>query len=206
LTLATAPIRSVRAVTGAWDPKRRTEGAMAAFVTLTDGAVAQLTYSGYDHFDTDELHYWVGESGDEKPGDEHGKARAGLRAVIDEPERERQLRAGFGYAGRGAMRPAGGGHEGHFGFLLASCERADLRPAPDGVTIYADDGVRTIDVPKARIYPNRGPVIDELYEAVVNGVAPIHDGRWGTRSMTAVLALVESARTGNEIFLEEVAV
>jgi len=206
LTLATAPLRSVRAVTGVWDPKRRTEGALAAFVTFADGAVAQLTYSGYDHFDSDELHYWVGESGDEKRGDEHGKARAALGSVIDRPEEERQLRAGFGYAGRGAMRAAGTMHEGHFGFLLASCERADLRPAPDGVTIYSDEGVRTIDLPTARSYPNRGAVIDELYEAAVNGVPPVHDGRWGTRSMTAVLALVESARTGNEIFLEEVAV
>jgi phthalate 4,5-cis-dihydrodiol dehydrogenase len=205
LTLATAPVRSVRAVTGVWDPKRRTEGAMAAFVTFADGAVAQLTYSGYDHFDSDELHYWIGESGEEKSGDQHGKARAALQPVIDEPERERALRAGFGYAGRGTLQAAGTMHEGHFGFLLASCEGADLRPAADGVTIYADDGVRTIPVPPARSYPNRGAVIDELYEAVFNGVPPIHDGRWGTRSMSAVLALVESARTGKEVFLEEVA-
>jgi len=203
-TLATAPLRSVRAVTGVWDPVRRTEGALAAFLTFTDGAVAQLTYSGYDHFDSDELHYWIGESGEEKPADRHGAARAALRPVLDDPARERQLRANMGYGGRGTMRSQGKGHESHFGFLLASCERADLRPAPDGVTIYADDGVRTIETPAARIYPNKDPVIDELYDAVANGVPPVHDGTWGTASMTAALALVESARTGDEVLLEPV--
>jgi phthalate 4,5-cis-dihydrodiol dehydrogenase len=198
-TLVSAPVRSVRAVTGVWDPARRTEGACAAFMTFTDGVVAQLTYSGYDHFDSDELHYWIGESGEEKRPEEHGKARRALLAV--EPGREHELRIASGYGARGAMAAKGQGHELHFGFLLASCERADLRPAPDGVTVYADDGVHTLACPPARVYPNKDPVIDELYAAVVNGVAPIHDGAWGSASMTTVLALVESARTGREIEL-----
>ena len=203
-TLATAPLRSVRAVTGVWDPQRKTEGALAAFLTFADGAVAQLTYSGYDHFDSDELHYWIGESGEEKPHDGHAAARRALRPVLADPERERQLRADSGYGRRGTARGTARMHELHFGFLLASCERADLRPAPDGVTIYSDDGVRTLDCPPARIYPNKDPVIDELYDAVRNGVPPVHDGSWGTTTMTAALALVASAREGREIVLEPV--
>jgi phthalate 4,5-cis-dihydrodiol dehydrogenase len=199
-TLVAAPLQSVRAVTGVWDPARRTEGACAAFLTYADGTVAQLTYSGYDRFDSDELHYWIGESGEEKPHDAHGNARRALNAVA--PERERELRVASGYGGSGSMRSKGTMHELHFGFLLASCERADLRPAPDGVTVYADDGVHTLAGPTARVYPNKDPVIDELYAAVVNGVAPIHDGAWGTASMAAVLALVESARTGRAIVLD----
>lgn len=199
-TLATAPLRSVRAVTGVWDPQRRTEGAMSAFLTIADGAVAQLTYSGYDHFDSDELHYWIGESGEEKAHDRHGSARRALAGI--DPERERALRAGSGFGGRGLFRPEGTMHELHFGFLLASCENADLRPAPDGVTIYADDGVRTLECPRARVYPNKDPVIDELYDAVVNGVPAVHDGNWGTATMTAALALIESAATGREIQLD----
>jgi phthalate 4,5-cis-dihydrodiol dehydrogenase len=200
-TLATAPLQSVRAVTGAWDPQRRTEGALAAFLTFTDGAVAQLTYSGYDHFDSDELHYWIDESGEEKAHDRHGATRRALSGVTD-PEEERKLRTAGGYAGSGAQRARGKMHESHFGFLLASCERADLRPAPDGVTIYADDGVREIACPPVRVYPNKDPVIDELYAAVVDGVPPVHDGRWGTATMTAALALVESARTGREVAVQ----
>jgi phthalate 4,5-cis-dihydrodiol dehydrogenase len=203
-TLATAPLRSVRAVTGVWDPQRRTEGALAAFLTFADGAVAQLTYSGYDHFDSDELHYWIGESGEEKPPDRHGYARRALQAVMTEPDRERQLRVQSGYGASGAARSAAGAgmHESHFGFLLASCDRADLRPAPDGVTIYGDDGVQTLACPPARIYPNKDAVIDELYDAVVNGVPATHDGVWGTTTMIAALALVESARDGREVELD----
>lgn len=199
-TLACAPLRSVRAVAGVWDPQRRTEGALSAFLTFADGAVAQLTYSGYDHFDSDELHYWIGEGGEEKAHDNHGAARRALAGI--DPERERALRAGSGFGGRGVVRAEGRMHELHFGFLLASCERADLRPAPDGVTIYADDGVRTLECPRARVYPNKDPVIDELYDAVVKGVPPVHDGAWGTTTMIAALALVESAATGREILLD----
>ena len=32
----------------------------------TDGAFASLTYSGYGHFDSDELQGWIGEMGDRR--------------------------------------------------------------------------------------------------------------------------------------------
>jgi phthalate 4,5-cis-dihydrodiol dehydrogenase len=199
-TLATAPVRSVRAVTGIWDPKRRTEGALAAFLTFTDGAVAQLTYSGYDHFDSNELHFWVSEGGEEVAPDRHGTARRALSAAVD-GDAERRMRTASGFAGGGAVRPKGPMHEQHFGFLLASCERADLRPARDGVLIYGDDGVREVGVPRGRVYPNKDSVIDELYSAVVDGVPATHDGAWGTATTAVALALVESARDGREIVL-----
>jgi phthalate 4,5-cis-dihydrodiol dehydrogenase len=133
-TLTPAPLRSVRAVSGIWDAKRPTEGALAALLTYADGTVAQLTYSGYDHFDTDELTDWVGESGEEKSRDGHGAARRALRSVTG-PIAEKQLRINSGYGISGAVRSASRMHEPHFGFLLASCEGADLRPASDGVRI-----------------------------------------------------------------------
>lgn len=201
-TLATAPVQSVRAVTGVWDPARKTEGALAAFITFTDGAVAQLTYSGYDHFDSDELHFWVGEGGEEKAQDRHGAVRRALRAAAT-PEDERRMRTASGYAGVGTARGANATHEQHFGFLLASCERADLRPARDGVLIYGDEGVRELPVPRGRVYPNKDAVIDELYAAAIEGVPPVHDARWGTTTIAIALALVASARDGREVTLEE---
>jgi phthalate 4,5-cis-dihydrodiol dehydrogenase len=197
-TLATAPLQSVRAVTGIWDRSRPTEAALAGFVTFADGAVAQLTYSGYDHFDTDEFHYWISERGEEKPPNRHGETRRALREVTD-PEAERKLRVERGYGASGAVRASAKMHESHFGLLLASCERADLRPAPDGVTIYADDGVREIACPPVRVYPNKDPVIDELYAAAIDGVPPTHNAVWATRTIAAVHALLESSRTGREV-------
>lgn len=42
---------SVRAMTGAWDRERGTEGAYAALIRFENGAFANMTYSGYAHFD-----------------------------------------------------------------------------------------------------------------------------------------------------------
>lgn len=202
--LAPAPLESVRAVTGVWDPARRTEGALAAFLTFSDGAVAQLTYSGYDHFDSDEFHWWIGESGNEKPHDGHGAAHR-AHATLSDTEHERRMRVSMGYGARGAEFAGGAMHEPHFGFLLASCEGADLRPSTDGVMIYGADGVRELRTEPARVYPNKDGVIDEFYEAVVNGAPVVHDGRWGTATIAATLALVASARDGCEVRLDSAA-
>ncbi len=59
-------VTSVRAVTGAWDRSRPTEGAYAALLTFADGAFASLTYNGYGHFDSDEFEGWIGEMGQQK--------------------------------------------------------------------------------------------------------------------------------------------
>jgi phthalate 4,5-cis-dihydrodiol dehydrogenase len=191
-----SPIRSVRAVAGRWDPSRPTEGAMAALVEFEDGVAASLVYSGYDHFDSDEFHFWIGEMGEEKKS-EHGRARRALKDVSDEAA----LREASGYAGRGTRSSAGRMHNPHFGLLIASCEGADLRPSADGVLIYEEKGIREIDIPAARAYPNKDAAVDEFANAILRGVAPLHDGAWGASTMAAVAGLVESSRERREIVL-----
>ena len=196
------PLRSVRAVAGAWDARRPTEGAMTALLEFEDGVAASLTYSGYDHFDSDELHWWIGESGAAKQRDRYASARRALRAAPD-AEAESRMKAASGFAGRGATRLAGGvAHQPHFGFLLVSCERGDLRPSRDGVLVYGDDGVREIPLAPGRAYPNHDAVLDELYDAVAHGIAPLHGGEWGTETVATALALLTSSRERREIALE----
>ena len=192
------PLRSVRAVSGAWDPARPTEGAMTALLEFSSGVAASLTYSGYDRFDSDELAFWIAESGARKQP-AHGAARRalGMRSAADEA----RMKAESGFAGRGVQRPAERGHQPHFGMLLASCERGDLRPSADGVLVYADGAVREIPLAAGRAFPNKDGVIDELYDAAVRGIAPLHDGRWGTATVEAALALIRSARERREIAL-----
>ncbi len=103
------------------------------------------------------------------------------------------------------MRPAEGRpvHQPHFGFLLASCERADLRPSAGGVLVYDRDGVREIALPAGRAYPNKDTAVDELYDAAARGIAPLHDGAWGMQTIAATLALARSSRERREIVLEE---
>jgi len=191
-------LRAVRAVTGIFDPARKTEGSLAAFLEFTDGAVAQLTYNGYDHFDTDELHFWIGEGGEVKQPN-YGATRRALAGA--DSDREVALRSQSGYAGKGIGRGIAATHFPHFGFFLASCERADLRPSADGILVYGDDGVREIAGRKPRVYPDKDNVIDEFYAAVVDGVPPRHDARWGRATMAAAIALLQSAREGREISL-----
>jgi phthalate 4,5-cis-dihydrodiol dehydrogenase len=195
------PIRSVRAVTGVWDGARPTEGAMTALLEFEDGVAASLTYSGYDHFDTDELHWWTGEFGNAKPRDGHGAARRALRGVRD-PDAESKLKAASGFAGRGVTTLASGAaHQPHFGLLLVSCERGDMRPSRDGLLVYGDGGLRELPLAPGRAYPNKARVLDELYDAVARGIAPLHDGAWGTETLATALALMTSARERREVLL-----
>ncbi len=194
------PLHSVRAVAGVWDATRRTEGAMTALLEFADGVGVSLTYSGYDHFDTDEFHDWVGESGAEKSPDGHGATRRKLRAFAT-PEDEVRARTASGFAGSGTARGAGANHHPHFGLLVVSCDGGDMRPTPDGVMLYTDEGTREIIAPRARAYPNKDAVIDEFYDAIVNGIPPVHDGAWGTATMEAALALLQSSRERREIIL-----
>jgi phthalate 4,5-cis-dihydrodiol dehydrogenase len=193
------PLESVYAVTGVWDRARPTEGAMTAIATFADGVAASLTYSGYDHFDTDEFHDWVGESGAPRKA-AHGSARRALQAFAS-PAEEARGRTASGFGGSGVARAGGPMHHPHFGLLIVSCEGADLRPSPGGVLIYDEDGVREIRAPDARAYPNKDGVIDELYDAVALGTPPLHDGRWGTDTLAASLAILQSAKERRPIAL-----
>src|SRR5690606_30731413 len=87
----------------------------------------------------------------------------------------------------------------HFGFLVASCERADLRPTPEGVIVY-DDAQRRIEPLEPPTIP-RIEVIDELVAAVVDDVAPLHDGAWARATLEACLAILTSAGEGRDVAL-----
>jgi phthalate 4,5-cis-dihydrodiol dehydrogenase len=200
-TIHGGAVRSVHAVTGVWDAKRPTEGALTALLEFADGVPASLTYSGYDRFDSDEFYDWVGENGDPKRPN-HGSARRAIEGLASQAD-EIRLRAARGFAGTGASTAAGPMYQPHFGFLIASCEDADLRPSPAGILIYDRSGVREERAPAPRAFPNKDGVIDEFYDAIVNGTPPLHDGAWGTETMAIALAMLQSARERRPILLEE---
>jgi phthalate 4,5-cis-dihydrodiol dehydrogenase len=191
-TIDGGPLRSAYAHAGVWDRARPTEGAMTALLEFADGVAASLTYSGYDHFDTDEFHAWIDEGG-APASPAHGRQRRANRAYAS-PADEARGRTARGFVGQGIARSSGPMHHPHFGLLIVSCEGADLRPSPDGVLVYDDDGVHELTAPPARAYPNKDGVIDEFYDAIVSGEPPLHDGRWGTDTMAAAIALLQSAR------------
>ena len=191
-------VRSLRACTGAWDPSRATEGAYMALLEFEDGVFASLTYSGYAHFDSDELVGWIGELGQQRDGSDYGAARASLRSVSSSVA-EAELKAKRAYGVVPSVERKFAGHN-HFGSVIASCDRADLRPLPAGVMIYEDARAWLEPLPLPAV--PRTEVIDELYEAVVHGIAPLHDGKWAMATMEVCLAILESAKGGREVRLE----
>jgi phthalate 4,5-cis-dihydrodiol dehydrogenase len=196
-------VKSVRALTGAWDAQRRTEGAYNALLTFENGASASLVYSGYAHFDSDELVDWIAESGLPKDPQAYGAARRNLRGIDEQAELDLKAQVNYGgprYAGFDPHKavPADRWHQ-NFGLLVASCERADLRPTSKGVMIYDDEERRLDGVPVPAV--PRAEVIDELHGAIVDGRPPVHDGRWGLATMEVCLAILASAREGREIAL-----
>ena len=201
-------VRIVRALTGAWDSDRPTEGAFAALLTFEDGAFASLVYSGYAHFDSDELYGGVSELGAPKDASQYGSARRNLRRAANAAQ-ETALKHARNYGGAAypkqtaAPSPAGDTdgarwHE-HFGLILVSCDRADLRPLPTGVMVYGDSEARLDPLPRPDV--PRAEVVDELYDAVVHGSAPLHSGEWAMASLEVCLAILQSAREQREITL-----
>jgi phthalate 4,5-cis-dihydrodiol dehydrogenase len=109
------------------------------------------------------------------------------------------LKSEKNYGGGAFAAPAKPEAHPHFGLLVASCEGADLRPTPEGVWIYADKEKRLERIAPPAV-PRAG-VIDELWAALVEGKAPLHDGAWGMATVEVCLALLRSAREDREISL-----
>ena len=199
--LAGAKATSVRAFTGNWDAARNTEGAYSAQIRFEDGSFASLTYSGYAHFDTDEFMGWRGELGQGRDAEaSYGRARLNLQKAITPADEIAMKNArAYGTAGSDAFRITGELSHNHFGFVVASCERADLRPLPQGVMVYGDKSRHLDEIPPPKI--PRSEVVDELYDAAMSGTPPLHSGEWGLATLEICLAMLEAAKTGREVEL-----
>jgi phthalate 4,5-cis-dihydrodiol dehydrogenase len=190
--VAGAPVTGVRAVTGSWDVARPTEGAYAALLIFTNGVFASLVYSGYGHFDSDEFEDWIGEMGQTKTP-YPGQARPRFKMQEDEAA----YKSARNYGGADFRPPGEAAAHQHFGTLLVSCDRADLRPVQNGVMIYQDGSSRLDAIPSPGV--PRAEVIDELCQAVVHGKAPLHDAAWGLATVEVLLAMLQSARDGRDV-------
>jgi phthalate 4,5-cis-dihydrodiol dehydrogenase len=154
-----------------------------------------LTYNGYGHFDSDEFQGWIGEMGQQKT------PYAGTsRPRFSSAQEETAFKNARNYGGRD-YRPSVAqttAHQ-HFGTLLVSCERADLRALPNGVMIYQCGVARLEELPPPSV--PRTEVIDELYRAVLHGEAPLHNGAWAMATLEALLGILRSAEAGHDVAL-----
>ena len=190
--LAGGEVRSLRAFAGKWDQARPTEGAYSCLLRFDNSVFATLVYSGYAHFDSDEFMGWIGEMGQKKDPAAYSVAR---RTLVGD---EMALKAARNYGGSEFKETQPSAHQ-HFGLIIASCEKADLRALPTGVMIYGDSEQRLEPLPTPKV--PRQEVIDELYGAVAEGRGPLHSGEWAMATLEVCLALLRSARQSKEILL-----
>lgn len=194
-------VRSVRAMTGVWDPRRPTEGSYAAFLDFESGAAATLLYSGYDHFMSTEFRSFVDPSQRPDPPQGHGQARRRLREQTATQE-EAALVAASGYGANRYGDVGGDLWQQELGNMIVSCERGDIRLVADGLVIYDDDGRRTVPIDARRGVRGRRDVIDEMVAAAVRGTRPAHDGRWAKATLAVCLAILQSSRERREVMVE----
>ena len=196
-TIGGGRLVSVRAQATGLDPARPTEGSAIALLQFEGGAAASLVYSGYDFFDGDELHFWIGERGAEKPPDQHGAARRALMGRAAEETRLRVER--FAYGTEARPPPT---HQPHFGLMIVTCANGEMRASTDGLFIYDADGKREVALPQSTSMPGRSEVLDDMIAAIRTGQKPLHDGRWGKANVEVTLAILQSAREQREIMLK----
>ena len=186
---------------GQWDASRPTEGACAALLWFDDGVFASIGYSGYGHFDSDEWCGWIGEMGAVKSPDPYGQARRKLARVASAAE-EARLKAAATYGGPDYSAPPQGAAPSahhHFGPLIVSCERGDVRPLPDAVWVYGDAERQRHALPAPAV--PRFEDIDERVAAVQHGQRALHDGPWARATLAVCLGLLQSAREQRDVTL-----
>ncbi len=200
-------VRSVRAGTGSWMSDFRPGiGYYVAFLELEHGTPATLLYNGYGYFNTQELLPWTGTP----PGLAGTTAlRKALRtgqpvndAAAKEATRfgERQELRYHGATNTTERPRAPRGYQPDCGIVIASCTNGDIRQAPEGgLWVHDDNGVSPVTVTST--LDQRESESFEFYDAVVNGVEPVHNGRWGLATIEVTDALLRSAATRKEIML-----
>ena len=189
--LAGGLTQSVFAACGNRDATRSTEGAYSALLHFENESFAALTYSGYAHYDSDELMQGISELGFTKAQNDYGKARRNLssRGTRTEIELKHERNLGFVSTEQLASRVPEN-HE-HFGLIIISCDKGDLRLYPHGIEVFGDSKRSFESLPPPSI--PRQEVMDELYDTIVNETPVIHSAKWGRASLEVAIGILDSA-------------
>ena len=194
--LAGGIVRSVRASTTVLDPSRPTEASCAALLQFDNGAAASLVYSGYDHFDSDEWHFGIGERGAPKQIAHGARPPVAGQGAGRSAGAHRDLRLWRGQRRSAAASAAFRRHHRH----LRRRRHARLgRRRHRSMTATA---CATSPIPRGGSMPGRREVLDDMRMAIRSGDPPVHDGRWGKANVEVALAILQSAREGREVALE----
>ena len=128
------------------------------------------------------------------------EARISPRALTGRTAEETRLRIErFAYGAEAGPPPT---HQPHFGVMIVTCARGEMRASADGLFIYDAGGKRKVALPKSASMPGRSEVLDDMVAAIRSGQKPLHDGRWGKANVEVTLAILQSARERREVMLK----
>lgn len=183
-------VRSVRAVTGRWNPTFATEGNYTAFLQFEDQTPAILVFNGYGYFDMTELTWDIGEGG-RKVSNRYGKKERIEGAVDPATRYSMPLRAA-------TRKKQGARQQPIYGLTVVSCAEGDIRQSPDGLYLYTGAGREEVICPP---FLDRGMELLKLRDAALKNQRAFTDGRWGKATLEVVQAILQSSKEGREIFL-----
>lgn len=191
-------------MTGVWDERRPVVGCHTAYLEFEDGTAATAVYSGYDHFQSRELTFGVDDARPVVEPSAYARARLTLRQ-LESGDEEAALKRAQRYGGTSRAGRASGAAPRRSaawvlgGPLLVTFDKGDVRLTPSGLRVYGDED--TWEIPVNTETDGRHGIVDQMYEAMVNGRRPSADGPWAKATLEVLLAVLESARQRREIFL-----
>lgn len=191
--LAQGRVVDVSSYLGRWDAARRTEGAYSALIKFDNGVAANVTYSGYAHYNSDEVMGWVNELGEKQPERRLFPTRLRLDEVLNkgsEAAYKNEMSYGRGWSAHGLPKMARN-HQ-HFGHLVISCEGADIVPKAEKIEVFANGEYHceNFSMPD---FP-RQEVMDELFDAISGTRPPVHTGEWAMETLDLCIALLEGGK------------
>ena len=203
-TIGGGMMRSVRGMTGVWDPARRVPGSFTVYFEFEDGACGTAVCSSYDHFDSRALVYGFDGAPPLSDPKRHARARRELGRHADDPGWENEAATAERYGGgrRSTQVSQSPGQSGGWilgGPLVASFDGGDVRLSPGGLIIDGEEAQREITFDGTG--DGRDARLKTFYEAVAEGRPLPADGRWGKATQEVLVAVERSAETRAEVML-----
>ena len=208
-TVAGGLVRSVRGMTGVWDPDRKVAGVFSAFLEFENGVVATAVNSGYDHLSSAPMVRGMSERGplmDPARYARSRKDRAGASAEADLAAKQASRYGGANRRGNGAAAGRGGGEEGGGGGwisggpMVASFDHADIWVMPEGLLVFGDEEQE--EIPLVPVHGDgRWGRLTTFHDALINDRPPAADGHWGRATLEVILSIFQSSQERRELLL-----
>ena len=180
---------------GIWDPSRRSETAYTSLIHFMGGAVANLTYSGNDFYDSDIELGSVSELGFPKFVDPGASRRILLKLAGNDEANLKKIRSyqGLEVYRQSRAQTRNAEQNEHFGVWRVSLERADLMVFHDRIEVYHENGkyIHNVEGPAGA---TRRTVCDALVAAVNKDRTPLQTAEWAIGTLECCEAMIASSK------------